>query len=431
MRKTTFPVIILFTLQLSAGQTHFNPATDKVYLPKVNTVFYQLGERVIQIKTFQYGDRKDMVYVNLHDDEMTAVNGARKVLEKRGGFLIKIENYRTRNIKFRLEGKQYTIDPNRMFSRVGIARSLIVFGNTSPKAIDEIEKFANRILQLIPQNPSWIIALHNNTNGKYSINSYRPGGDKEKDAKHLNVNDDLDADDFFLTTDSVLFVRLASEKYNTIWQDNENAKRDGSLSIYCGERNIHYVNCETEHGRQPEYDEMIVEAVNKVEGKRSETPNTAVSKPEVKKTEEIVTVSKIETRKPETPVKKINKKDQKKKSDVSRTATKIENKNPDAIAYTYRVIPSGNRFSLKTNTEILFGEKKVGLVRSVFTDSAKTVVGKFEMNKDFALYSNMDFFLFISSVNAPRLELRIDPTRKRELINPQFATISISAKLVN
>ena len=179
------------------------------------------------------------------------------------------------------------------------------------------------------------------------------------------------------------------------------------------------------------FDRLHKFTVNKVEGKKSETPDIAVPKPEVKKTEEIVTVSKIETRKPETPVKKINKPRQKKKPDVSRATTKIENKNPDAIAYTYRVIPSGNRFSLKANTEILFGEKKVGLVRSVLTDSTKTVVGKFEMNKDFALYSNMDFFLFISSVSAPRLELRIDPTRKRELINPQFATISISLKVIN
>src|SRR5206468_125422 len=140
-------------------------------------------ERVIQIKTFQYGDLKDIVYVNLHDDEITAINGARKVLEKKGGLLIKIENFRTRNIKFILDGKKYTIDPNRMFSREGIARSLLIFGNTSPQAIDEVEKFANRILQLIPSNSAWIIALHNNTNGKYSINSYRRGGDKEKDAK--------------------------------------------------------------------------------------------------------------------------------------------------------------------------------------------------------------------------------------------------------
>src|SRR5258706_13346822 len=111
MRKTILPAIILFGLLLSAGQTNATTGPDKSFSPKVNTVYYKLGERVIQIKTFQYGDLKDIVYINLHDDEMTAINGARKVLEKKGGFLIKIKNFRTRNIKFKLDGKKYKIDP--------------------------------------------------------------------------------------------------------------------------------------------------------------------------------------------------------------------------------------------------------------------------------------------------------------------------------
>ena len=410
MQRTILPVILLLTLQISAGQTAFKPGPAKSFLPKVTTIFHKLGDRVIQLKTFQYGDVKDMVYINLHDDEITAVNGARKVLEKKGGVLIKIENYRTRNIKFKLEGKYYTVDPNRMFSRVGIAQSLILFGNTSPKAINEIEKFANRILQLIPQNPSCIIALHNNSNGKYSINSYLQGGAREKDAKTIHVNPDLDADDFFLTTDSILFNLLASEKYNTIWQDNEKAKRDGSLSIYCGEKNINYVNCETEHGRQPEYDQMIVTATKQIEGKNPELTITTPNKPDTKNSDVIVAPNKIETQ------------------NLEMIGNK---KNSGMIAYNYRIIPTNGHISPKTNTEILFGEKKVGFVRSVMTDSSWTVAGKFEMYKDFPLYSNMDFFLFISSATPPRLEVRIDPTRKKDILNPQSAVISISTKTVN
>jgi hypothetical protein len=381
MQRALLPLLVILTLQLSAGQTAFEPGTGKAYLPKITTIFYKLGDRVIQLKTFQYGDVKDMVYINLHDDEITAVNGARKILEKKGGVLIKIENYRTRNIRFKLEGKYYTVDPNRIFSKIGIAQSLMLFGNTSTKAINEIEKFGARILQLIPQNPSCIVALHNNSNGKYSINSYLPGGAREKDAKTIHVNPDLDADDFFLTTDSILFNRLAGEKYNTIWQDNEKAKRDGSLSIYCGEKNIQYVNCETEHGRQTEYDEMIIAATNHVE----------VKNPEM-----------IDYR-----------------------------NNPEMIAYNYRIIPTSGHVSPRTNTEILFGEKKVGTIRSVMTDSSWSIAGKLEMLKDFSLYSNMDLFLFHSSVKPPRLEVRIDPTRKKELLNPLTAIISINTKTAN
>ena len=431
MRKTILSIILLGGLQLSAGQTHFTTGSDKPFVPKINTIYYKLGDRIIRIKTFQYGNAKDLVFINLHDDEITAVNGARKVLEQRGGFLIKIENYRTRNIKFKLEGKQYTIDPNRMFSRPGIARSLLIFGNTSPKAIEEVEKFANRVLQIIPANRSWIIALHNNSNGRYSINSYRRGGDKEMDARELKVNNDLDADDFFLTTDSILFQHLSNENYNTIWQDNLNAKKDGSLSIYCGERNIHYVNCETEHGRQPEYDQMIFLAVNRATGKNLELVPT-VRQPDTRKTELITAVSKPPSKTPEanSPRRKSEKKSTGTASNLM-AGTALNIPNPDVITYNYRINPSGNLVPLASNTEILFGERKVGWLRSVLVDSSMGITGKLEMNKGFALYSNMDFFVFISSSAAPRLELRIDPTRKKVLINPQFTTIPVSIKVIN
>jgi hypothetical protein len=56
-------------------------------------------------------------------------------------------------------------------------------------------------------------------------------------------------------------------------------------------------------------------------------------------------------------------------------------------------------------------------VRTVQADSAFTISGKLEMNKDFPLTSDMDFFLFVSPSQPARLEVRIDPTRKKELLN--------------
>lgn len=439
MQKLVLLPILYFILITASAQSSTRLSTPKLFQLKESTVSYKLGERIIQIRISQYGDAKDKVYINLHDDEITAINGAKKVLEKRGGYLIKIENYRTRNIRFKLDGKYYTIDPNRMFSRIGIERSLIIFGNTSPKAIDEIEKFAKRILQLIPSNPSWIIALHNNTNGKYSINSYLPGGEKEKDAKNLNVNDDLDADDFFLTTDSVLYNRLAGEKFNTILQDNENAKKDGSLSIYCGERNIHYVNCETEHGRQPEYDQMIAIAASEVSGNNTQVTGPIVNKTETKKIEPVVTTNKPENKNVEAATdKKLNSVEPKKQGKTvttNKTESKmppvaIEKVSPNITYYNYKIPASANQFSLKLNTDIFFGDRKVGMIRSVLADSSKTIIGKFEMNKDFPLYSNMDFFLFISSIASPHLEVRIDPTRKRELLNSQAAVVNFTIRIV-
>jgi len=383
MQKAVLLIILTTILLPASPQTSTRLASPNIYQPQVSSRYFRLGERVVQVKMYQYGNSKEKVYINLHDDEITAVNGAKKLLEKKGGFLIRIENYKTRNLRFRLDGKYYTVDPNRIFSRPGITRSLIIFGNTSPKAIDEIEKFANHILELIPRNAAWVIALHNNTNGKYSVNSYLPGGEKEKDARGLHVNEDQDADDFFFTTDSILFYRLANERYNTILQDNINAKKDGSLSVYCGEKNIHYVNCETEHGRQSDYDAMIVSAINQIGQKGADV-------------------------------------------DFIKSA--------DKIVYNYRILPAGKAGKqplLTKNADILFGEQKIGLIRSILTDSTGNITGKLEMNKEFPLSSDMDFFLFIPSSSAPRLEVRIDPTRKKILLQALSVTVAITTKYAN
>lgn len=343
------------------------------FTPKMVSHTFKLGERVIETRIFQYGSARNLICVNLHDDELTSVNSAKKLLEKEAGLLIKIENNRQRNIKFRMDGQTYTFDPNRMFSRQGITQSLTMFGRVTPKAVNEIEKFASHILGLIPES-SWIIALHNNTNGKYSINSYLPGNIREKDAREISVNPEEDPDDIFLTTDSALYRRLANDRYNTIWQDNENAKKDGSLSVYCGEKNIPYINCETEHGRYLQYQQMIMIAAEHILGRK-----------------------------------------------------KASDDEDEVVAYNYKLVTPVTTHSPKSNTEIMFGEKKVGLIRSVTTDSSWATVGKLELHKDFPLYSNMDLLFIPSSETTPRFEVRIDPTRQKELLDPANTTVTIKA----
>jgi Ni,Fe-hydrogenase maturation factor len=369
MTKSILPFICLFILQSAVAQTSMRKLVMLPNVPKVNTVSYKIGERTLQIKISQYGETDDMVYINLHDDEITAVNAARKLLERDAGVLIKIENYKTRNIKFKLDGKYYTFDPNRIFSRVGIIQTLTMFGSLTTKAVDEVDKFASFILQLIPKKPSCIIALHNNTNGRFSITSYLPGNIREKDAKVLFVNPDEDPDDIFLTTDSVLYQLLAEDKYNTILQDNVNVKRDGSLSVYCGEKDIRYVNCETEHGHDIQYQQMIMLLASHIED------------------EKII----------------------------------------EAVTYNYKMVPTSAHYSPKAGIEIMFGEKKVGSVKTVTTDSSWATVGQLEVYKDFPLYTNMDFFLHVSSDKSPRFEVRIDPTREKELIDPFKTQVSIRA----
>ncbi len=357
-----------FTLT-TAGQTNYASVVTPKFIPKTKTIVYRIGETQLPVKVLQYGDEKKIVYVNLHADETTSLQAATVMLEKEGGTLIKIDNGIKRNIRFRLKGRYYLFDPNRMFSREGARQTLTILGRVNNEAITEVEQFGKRFLELIPSNPSLLIALHNNTDGSFGINSYLPGQEREFDAKQVYADSLQDPDDIFLTTDSLLYAHLASEKYNSIWQDNENARKDGSLSIYCGERNIVYLNCETQHGRKQQYIEMLAYAL------------THLQKPE-----------------------------------------------PAFTNYSFIVDLSGGT-DFETPNSIYFGDDVIGEVFALDnTDPATAMKGRLRLQSGFNLRSNMDLFLFTGSNGSPRIELRVDPTREAQPVDAQTALLPIAVK---
>jgi hypothetical protein len=256
MKFFTLPLIIcLLAGSVMHGQTGTQSTgliTPK-YTPETRTIAHTLGNRTVVIKVIQYGEPNGIYCINMHDNEGTAVLGAVPVLEMTGGTLIRVENFKQRVIKFRLNGVLYGFDPNRIYSRIGIGQTLRDNRNYSLKAVLEIEKFAGRLLALIPDTAKCLIALHNNTNDLFSIKSYIPGGIRQKDAKAVFYNETEDVDDIALTTDSLIYQVMADAGYNAIWQDNIKAKKDGSLSIYSGEKGIRYINIETEHGKVEQY----------------------------------------------------------------------------------------------------------------------------------------------------------------------------------
>lgn len=231
--------------------------TEARFIPMEKTIFYELGNKTIPVRVFQYGIGGNTLCINIHDNEFTSVLAARAVLELKGGTLIKLENNAQRIIRFRLKGALYSFDPNRMFSREGIEQSLKENGRISPLAIAEVEKFGQRLLQLIPDSISCVIALHNNTEEAYSVKTYLPGGDRKTDAKEVYADKAQDVDDIVYTTDEWLFKKMAEFGYNSILQDNERVKKDGSLSVYYGERGRRYVNIETQHGKTGQYQQML------------------------------------------------------------------------------------------------------------------------------------------------------------------------------
>lgn len=361
--KRLYIIFFLFFSVFFAGHSQ-NRMTYRIqYTPISSTIYYKLGESIIPIRVVQYGNSKDVVYINLHADEYTSVQAAEAMLRKEGGFLIKIENSNKRNIRFKLKGVYYTFDPNRIFSRHGVYQTLATLGRVTDEAMEEVQKFAARLLALIPGHPSCIIALHNNTDGRFGVNSYLPGAERQADALQVYADPSQDPDDIFLTTDSVLYQRLAAEKFNTILQDNDNAWKDGSLSVYCGEKSIPYINCETQHGKTSQYLTMLMAMV-----------------------------------------------------------THIERVSANAIAYNY-ALQIDEPVGIATGDPVYFGNKKIGNVISVNNLDITKVTGRLEIDKNFKVYSNMDFF-----IAGGRIEVRIDPTREKVPVISSAAIISMEVR---
>ena len=102
-----------------------------------------------------------------------------------------------------------------------------------------------------------VVAMHNNTDVNYSIKSYLPGGDESENTKDVYINDSWDPDDFVYTTVEEYFNELKARGVNVILQDNEACVNDGSLSVYCGQNDIPYLNIEAQKGHLEEQIQLI------------------------------------------------------------------------------------------------------------------------------------------------------------------------------
>ncbi len=206
------------------------------------TTFIPLGESSVLIKLYRYGSNDSVFFISLHNNEQTAIEAAKTVLQQTGGQLLVLENNRKRNVQFSIKRKLYTVDPNRIYTDAGVIKTLQQHHCYNTAGAAAAREFATQLLQLIPANIYTPIAIHNNTIGPpLTIYTYYNTPLEVQQVYADTVND---PDDFVLTTDSLIYNRLVEENINTVLQNNAGVTDDGSLSVWYGYRNKAYINCE-------------------------------------------------------------------------------------------------------------------------------------------------------------------------------------------
>ncbi|MBC8033581.1 MAG: hypothetical protein H7Y03_05510 [Chitinophagaceae bacterium] len=216
---------------------------------------FSIGDTMIYIATVKKRPVPKGIYlIHLHENEQSALEAGRHYLRKRGGMLLTLKHTSMRNIRFAAKGTNYEFDPNRIFSESGIKASLANLSSDDPVAIKAIKMLADTIISNM-QNPILVIALHNNTRGEpLNIDSYTV-----ENSAFVYVNPVMGKDDFVLTTDKNIFLFLKERKINAVLQQARNTQEDGSLSVYYSNKNVPYMNIETEQGNISEQKRILKE----------------------------------------------------------------------------------------------------------------------------------------------------------------------------
>ena len=79
-------IYLVLPFFLLAQVDNANSAQGKL-IPVINTITHKIGDSNIRIKTFQYGDKKDIVFISLHDNEFTGLESTKLLLEERAACL--------------------------------------------------------------------------------------------------------------------------------------------------------------------------------------------------------------------------------------------------------------------------------------------------------------------------------------------------------
>lgn len=191
-------------------------------------------------------------FLHLHANEATAFEVTREMVERCGGRLLSLrtQNHQDRLVAF--PGSGIHFDPNRIFSEEGIHDTLREYNHpcdVGDELIRAIGILAKDILQLALLQPgqlSPLVAVHNNCGGDYSISCYRAGGVFREFVADYHLGEPHAPYEFFLTTSHRVYGFLRAQEFNVVLLNG--IDQPGSLSAYCLQHGVPYVNIEAKEG---------------------------------------------------------------------------------------------------------------------------------------------------------------------------------------
>ena len=200
--------------------------------------------------------RKTISVVRLHPNENTCIRSFFQLPSKNHFALYQLSQRGKRLLEYRLHNRVYYFDPNRIFSKRGIINILKEHNLHFPKSlVNKIAVFSKKLLATahITNSSKHIIAIHNNSNGEFSVETYSR---YSKVASHF-ISHSKDADDFFIVTSISDFKFFKKHNENVVLQ-SKYAKDDGSLSVFCQRHNIPYINVEAQYGHIQRQKKMLL-----------------------------------------------------------------------------------------------------------------------------------------------------------------------------
>ena len=223
-----------------------------------------LGDSALVIIEHAINSKPDIIFLNLHENEATSIDALKVVADSIPIDYFYLEHGGERRVGFSKDKKQYSIDPNRIYTELGRVATLEENDQFDEFGLNMSDYLAEQIIRKLRRG-RFIISVHNNTPDNYSIESYLPEGNEAANTGKLFINESADPDDFIYTTNHFVFEAAKRDQINVILQNEKTFVDDGSLSIYCGLMDKQYINVETEHGHLEEQVRLILWAKEVVE----------------------------------------------------------------------------------------------------------------------------------------------------------------------